>query len=285
MSSIGKIFVVLNLVLAAAFVGWAANTANQSGEWKTKYNEAVAAAGKEKIGLEAELQKVRADLGLTKSDLQTAVNARDEAKRNQDRLATENRDLTARIGTLDSAISEIRTTLGEITASRDKAQADQVKALGAQKAAEEARRTAELAQQAAEEAQANAEARLRDAENTIASLEREKTKLANEFGTLQTSFDTLVAVTGTNLKDITSTPKIDAAVLGIDTSIAPGLVAINAGSSQGVKRGHTFEIFDGGTYKGQVRIEFVHGDMASGLITRTVPGQMIRQGDGATTRL
>ena len=62
-------------------------------------------------------------------------------------------------------------------------------------------------------------------------------------------------------------------------------VAVNVGSVQGVKRGYTFEIFDGATYKGQVRIEFVHGDMASGLITRTVPGQSIRQGDGATTRL
>ena len=41
MSSIGKIFVVLNLVLAAVFVGWAANAASLSGDWKKKYEDQV----------------------------------------------------------------------------------------------------------------------------------------------------------------------------------------------------------------------------------------------------
>ncbi|MCY2961220.1 MAG: hypothetical protein NTY35_13750 [Planctomycetota bacterium] len=285
MSSIGKIFVVLNLVLAAAFVGWAANAVSTSGDWKKKYEDAVALAGKDKLALEDELKKVRADLGLSKTDLQNAVAARDEAKRAQERLTSENKDLSARNSNLDASVTKIETTLGEITASRDKAFDDTKKALAAQKSADEARRTAELAQQKAEEAKAAAESQMRDIQNQVASLEKEKTKLINETGSLQTSLDTLVANTGVNVIDFANVPKIDGAVLGVETSVAPGLVAINAGSVQGVKRGFTFEIFDGGTYKGQVRIEFVHGDMASGLITRTVPGQTIRQGDGATTRL
>lgn len=285
MSSIGKIFVVLNLVLAAAFVGWAANAVNTSGDWKKKYEDAVAAAGKDKLALDEELKKVRADLGLAKTDLQNAVSARDEAKRAQERLTAENRDLASRNSNLDASVTKIETTLGEITAAREKAEADSKKAMTAQKDAETARRTAELAQQAAEEAKAAAEAQLRDAQNQVALLEKDKTKLLSETASLQTSFDTLVANTGVSVLDFANVPKIDGAVLGVETSVAPGLVAINAGSTQGVKRGYTFEIFDGATYKGQVRIEFVHGDMASGLITRTVPGQSIRQGDGATTRL
>ena len=109
--------------------------------------------------------------------------------------------------------------------------------------------------------------------------------LQKERQSLQTSLDTLVANTGADPADFLPMPKIDGSVLGVETSVAPGLVAINAGSNQGVKRGFTFEVFDGGTYKGQVRVEFVHADMCSGLITRTVQGQSIRQGDGATTRL
>lgn len=285
MSSIGKIFVVLNLVLAAAFVGWAANAVSTSGDYKKKYEDAVAAAGKDKMALDEELKKVRADLGLSKTDLQNAVSARDEAKRAQERLTTENKDLASANATLGASITKIETTLGEITASRDKAFDDTKKALAAQKAADEARRTAELAQQAAEEAKAAAEGQLRDVQAQVASLEKEKTKLVNETASLQTSLDSLVAMTGTPISEVTSVAKIDGAVLGIDTSVAPGLVAINVGSTQGVKRGHTFDIFDGATYKGQVKIEFVHADMSSGLITRPVPGQTIRQGDGATTRL
>lgn len=285
MSSIGKIFVVLNLVLAAAFVGWAANAASLSGDWKKKYEDQVTLAGKTKTELDAELAKVRADLNLAKSDLNTAVTARDEAKRAQDRLTQENSDLQKSNATLEASVTGIQTTLGEITTSRDKAFDDTKKAQAAQADAEAKRRAAELAQAAAEQAQADAEAKLNDVMNQVASLEKDKTKLVNEQSSLQTQFDTLVARTGTKISDITSVPQIDGAVLGIDTSVAPGLVAINAGQDKGVKRGHTFDIFDGATYKGQVRIEFVHADMSSGLITRTVPGQTIRQGDGATTRL
>ncbi len=285
MSSIGKIFVVLNLVLAAAFVGWAANAVSTSGDWKKKHDDLVAVAGKTKMDLDEELKKVRADLGLSKQDLQNAVSARDEAKRAQDRLTTENKDLASRNTTLDASVTKIETTLGDIAAAREKAEADSKKAMTAQKDAETARRTAELAQQSAEEAKAAADGQLRDIQEQVASLEKEKTKLVNETASLQTSLDSLVAMTGTPLSEVTKVDKIDGAVLGIDTSVAPGLVAINAGSNQNVKRGHTFEIFDGATYKGQVKIEFVHADMSSGLITRTVPGQTIRQGDGASTRL
>jgi hypothetical protein len=285
MSSIGKIFVVLNLVLAAAFVGWAANAASTSGEFKKKWEDAVAEAGKSKSALEADLTKVRAELSLSKTDLANAVQARDEAKRAQDRLTQENSDLQKQNVTLEASVTGIQTTLGEITTSRDKAYEDAKKAQAAQADAEAKRRTAELAQAAAEQAQADAEGKLNDVMNQVASLEKDKTKLVNEQASLQTQFDTLVARTGTKLSDITGVPQIDGAVLGIDTSVAPGLVAINAGVDKNVKRGHTFEIFDGATYKGQVRIEFVHADMSSGLIVRTVPGQTIRQGDSATTRL
>jgi len=285
MSSIGKIFVVLNLVLAAVFVGWAMNVVSTSGEWMKKHNEVVATSGTDKTALNEELKKVRAELGLSKTDLASARSAQEEAKRAADRLTTEKKDLETNNATLNAAIVKIETTLGGISAARDKADADAKKATAAQTAAEMARREALLAQEKAEQEKADAESQMRDTANQVASLEKEKTKLVNELSSIQTSLDTVVAATGTKLQDITSVPKIEGSVLGVETSVAPGLVAINVGSVKGVKRGHTFEIFDGSTYKGQIRIEFVHGDMSSGLITRPVKGQTIRQGDGATTRL
>ncbi len=285
MSSIGKIFVVLNLVLAAAFVGWAANAVSLSGDYKTKLEAAQAAAGKEKMQLEAELSKVRADNQLVTRERASAIDQRDEAKRAQDRLQTEKNELEKTNSNLQAAVTNIETTLGEISAQREKAFDDTKKSLAAMKASDEAKRTAEIAQTAAEAAQAEAESQLRAMTDQVASLEKEKTTLLTERQNLQTQMDTLVANTGVKISDFQPVPDIDGNVLGIDTSVAPGLVGINKGSTQGVRRGFVFEIFDGGTYKGQVRVEFVHGDMSSGLITRTVTGQTIRQGDGATTRL
>lgn len=285
MSTIGKIFVVLNLVLAAAFVGWAYSAVSTSGEWKTKHQTLADASAKEKQTLDAELTKVRAELGLAQREYQSAKSAQDENKRAADRLQADKTELASNNASLQAAVTGIQTTLGEITASRDTAQANAAKALAAQNAAETARRAAEQAQEAAEKAMADAQSELRSAQAQIASLEKEKTKLVNESGSLRTSLDTIVKVTGADPKDFEDVPKIDGAVLGVDRSIPEGLVAINAGSTQGVRRGYTFSIYDGARYKGEVKVEFVHGDMSSGLITYTKPGETISQGDRATTRL
>jgi hypothetical protein len=285
MSTIGKIFLILNLVLAAAFVGWAAKAVSLSGEYKKKYEDAVAMATAKQGELEGELSKVRADNQQVQSDRNRAVSERDEAKRALERAQGELTSERAKNAELNASITKIETTLGEIDARANKAVEDARKAGAAQKAAEDAKRAAETAQAAAEAAQRDAEGRLRDAEQMIAQLEREKTDLVKERQSLQTSYETVVANTGVNANDFQNVPKIDGAVLGVESSVAPGLVAINAGSNQGVKRGFTFEIYEGSTYKGQVRVEFVHADMCSGLITRTVEGRTIRQGDGATTRL
>ena len=74
-------------------------------------------------------------------------------------------------------------------------------------------------------------------------------------------------------------------MLGTRLEIAPGLVALNVGSNQGVTRGMTFDIYSGDTYKGKVRIESVQPDKSSALVTLPRPGTTIGQGDRATTRL
>ena len=85
--------------------------------------------------------------------------------------------------------------------------------------------------------------------------------------------------------EITALPLIEGAVLQTEYSIAPGLVALNVGSGNGVQRGFTFDIYSGNAYKGQVRVESVRPGMCTALIVRTVTGQAIAQGDSATTRL
>jgi len=92
-------------------------------------------------------------------------------------------------------------------------------------------------------------------------------------------------VTGTNWEDIVAQPDIEAAVLDVRHDPPPGLVMLNVGKNVGVKRGYTFEIFNGSRYKGQVRVENVQDDISSALIIRAVPDASITQGDSASTHL
>ena len=58
MSSIGKIFVFVNLVLAGLFVGWAAKALNENSDWKAKHDTV-------RTDLTAKLDAANKDLGST----------------------------------------------------------------------------------------------------------------------------------------------------------------------------------------------------------------------------
>ena len=123
------------------------------------------------------------------------------------------------------------------------------------------------------------------AEDTIANREREVTSLADAKGQLEIDLQALIEYTGVSVAEIANMPLIDGAVLGINTSVAPGLVSINKGTADGVKRGFTFEVYQGGTYKGRVRVVEVQGNMCVAEVVKTVDGRSISQSDSASTRI
>ena len=285
MSPIGKIFTVLNLVLAGLFLGWAANAVSAGTDFKTKY-EAEATRTKE---LETALGQTKSTLVTEKQEVE-AARARMQAERDE-ALATLTRlreDLTkqeANNGELRSSITKIETSLEGINARAEKATEDAKRALTAQSEAEKARMTAEAAQRDAEAKFADLQQQLATAENNIADLEKTRETMRKESESVRTQLETLVAQTGVSLADLSAMPLIEGRVVSTVASPEPGLVAINKGRNDGVKPGFTFEIYDGSTYKGQVRVDYVHDTTCSAVILRTVKGQTIRQGDNASTRL
>ncbi|MFN0243431.1 MAG: hypothetical protein ACKVWV_11115 [Planctomycetota bacterium] len=286
MSSIGRILIIVNLVLAAAFVGWAANATSAYTGYKTKYDAEVAARTGEKAQLTKDLSTARADAQAAQEKMNQSIAARDDAQNEAKRLKDDLDKETTRNRELNGNLEKIANTLTEIESSKSKLQADKDRALQAQMEAEKLATTAAAAQMKAEEAQSEAESKLRSVESQIADLEIAKTRLDKEVSSLTTRLETLRDATGgTVAAAMPAMPLIEARVLNVDTSVKPGLVAVNVGEAAGVQRGFTFEVYEGKTYKGQIRIEYVHPNMASGVITRLVSGQSIRQGDGAATRL
>ena len=156
----------------------------------------------------------------------------------------------------------------------------------------EARHEAEGSKESAEEAQQEAESNLVDAQGEIESLnnmvsdkEAEIVALNSTISELNPQLATVVELTGVSFDQITAQPAIDATVVRAVHDISPGLVALNRGSESGVKVGYTFEIYNGGQYKGQVRVENVRPNMCTALVTTAVSGTKIGQGDSAATRL
>ena len=121
--------------------------------------------------------------------------------------------------------------------------------------------------------------------NLVASLERTRADLNDEVSKLEADISSLVEATGMSLGSITSLPLIDGAVVSVRSDPAPGLIAINKGKAHGVERGFTFEIYGGGQYKGQVRVDNVQDNMCTAVVLRTVDGRSISTGDSASTQI
>ena len=67
-------------------------------------------------------------------------------------------------------------------------------------------------------------------------------------------------------------PMINASVLSVKKADGFDLVALNVGSDDDVMRGMTFQIWSGGQYKGEVRVDSVMPGMCSAIVTTSVDG-------------
>jgi len=285
MSAIGRIFVILNLVLAAAFVGYASTSLAKGNEWKQKYEDASREAAAAQELLEADKSKLVSDLNTERGLKEAALSERDankaEADRNAADLETARRtiaDLTASVQSIEATLAGYNQTIAQVTAAKDAAVEDA-------REQERARVQAEQERDAAVMAQRDSDDGLAAANEAIAQLERDLTASKKEASKLDSQLTQLVAMTGVELKAISATPAIKARVLQVSYDLKPGLVALNVGSEQGVKRGMVFQVYSGATWKGQVRVENVQPGMSSALITDMIAGQTIAQGDNADTVL
>lgn len=285
MSTLGKILIGLNLVLAAAFFGWAANATKTNQDWRKKFDDRTTEYTTTRTELTGEVDKLKAvkisaekDLALLRSDV-------DKAKNEKDSIQGELADAKLKLASLTADVTKFSTTYDSMAQGKTQLQGEKDKAEKAQRDAEAAKTDAESKRDEAEKVASGLQTDLEKANNMIAELEKTRTGLEKDKASLETNLVTLQANTNAKVSDYQSMPTISAAVIEVSNTVEPGLVALNAGASKGVKRGFTFEIFDGKTYKGQARVEFVHPEMSSAVIVSKVQGQTIRQGDSAATRL
>lgn len=285
MSPIGRIFIVLNLVLAALFLGWAATNLGTSQDFKTRLETTQSEFDQYKEEKEADANALRAQIAQLEGSMSTVRGERDTADADRARLQSELETARSRNTALDADVSGIKAVLANYDETNRQLQQRLDQATADSRAADETRRNAEDALDSAEEAQRAAEEKLASTEKQIADLEADRAGLERKVQDIDTQLQTLVDYTGVTAAEIIAMPVIDGAVLQVVTTTDPGLVAINKGESDGVKRGFTFDIYHGSQYKGQVRVESVQPNMCTAVIIRTVDGARIGQGDAATTRI
>jgi chromosome segregation ATPase len=281
MSPIGRIFIVLNLILSAAFLGWASNALQKTGEYKKELADAKKAHADEVAAKEQELSKLQVDLTGVTEQQRNFREQRDGFEAEGNRLKTQLEEFKRANDTMQANLTKIQSTLGDYNNSI--AQLGQQKDAAIERAheAERARDAAVAEKDAAVLAKNDAEEATQTANTRIGDLEGEKVALATEVENLNTRLDIIMRETGVAATSFQTQPAIEALVLDVKKELK--LVILNKGKKDDVRVGYVFDIYRGSQYKGQVRIQDVQESMASGLILNEKTA--IGRGDSATTSL
>lgn len=285
MSAIGRIFIVLNLILAAAFLGWASNALDTAQDYKQKYTDAVSEHATTLADKEGEISGYTVQVNTLRDDQRKFIGERDSLKSERDSLKGQLDEAKRTSGQMQAQLAEIAATLGDYRDSIAQLTSDKDRAIERAHEAENERNDARQAAQEAELARRDAEEAQSEMSVRVADLEEQNGSLNRELSGAKAQIDAWVVKYNIAPDDMGAVPQIEAAVLEFRGDLSPGLVMLNVGESDGVKRGFKFHIYRGGQYKGQVRVEGVEGDYCSAIVLGTTDGRTIQQGDRATTIL
>lgn len=285
MSAIGRIFLILNLILSAVFLGFASSQLSQQANVSQALRNEREAHAATKKSMDEQVAALNTQVNQLKTDASTLRDERDQQKALADRNGADldkernaNAQLRGELTGIKESLAGYNNTIKDLSTSKDRLTQEREDALAAKDAAESAK-------EAADKARRDAETALQTAKNDINDLETKVASADKKASALDTELKALYVATGYP-KIGTPLPLVEGSVVSVNTSIKPGLIAINKGSNDKVAKGFVFAVYNGGTYKGQAKVETVHEDYCSALMILTPNGApQVTQGDRVTTQL
>ncbi|MFT5200332.1 MAG: hypothetical protein ACI87O_003008 [Planctomycetota bacterium] len=285
MSSIARIFIVLNLLLTALVLGWASNLMSADQNWKDQHETLEATSDEALAGKDAEIANLNTEVASLKESGGRLREDRDSNALAKDRFASDLDLEREKSANAQATVSKFSQTISGIDEGRkatqdkyDQSEQDKVAALDARREADEAAKDAGDAQRVAEES-------LAAANRTIAGLETNLNALTESLGKTETTLAILVGIYNVNLPDIMAQPAISGAVVVVSNEVKPGLLGINRGKADGVVRGYVFSIYQGSQFKGTARVETVEDNMCFAVVESVYENRAFSTGDMAATRL
>ncbi len=284
MSPIGKVFIVLNLVLSAIFVGAAATLIQTGSDWRVKAEQFEADLGKaqaeadtairglettnqnltgEKDRLAAEIAQAKSDKAALEDDLKT------EREQNAD-LRERLTSIDGKLGDLGSTNRQQESRIAELNQQATNLRSERDEALDARDSADQERQDAVRT--------ADEVTRQRD-ELTIA-LGRAKDLAESKDAKLQE----VAKLYKIDLNNLNDQPDLSGRVTTVDSTHGTTVVVVNLGKADGVKPGHTFDVYNGSLYKGKIHVETVNTHQCAATISMAGKGE-IAAGDAVVTRL
>jgi uncharacterized protein (DUF3084 family) len=285
MSTMSKVFVVLNLVLSLFLVGTNASILSKNEEFKNKFETSEAARKKDKEEAQTKLDTVNGEKARIDGENRSLVNQKSDSdsqlqaqKSIAEQVRNDNNQLRNSVDAINVALKAVQTELGDVQA-RNKTLMDSNESLKKETA------DAKKAQMDAEEDRARVEGDLKRASDDVAEKERQLVTLSGERDNLRAEIDALNKM-GVPVAEIigNNVPLIEGKVSAVGPNSS--FVVLSVGQNESVKIGYAFEVYRGSEYIGRVVVDNVLPDSSTARVTRKNPkGLEFQAMDNATTRL
>lgn len=282
MTLVGKIFTVLIFVMSIVFMSFAVMVFATHKNWKEYADNAAPGPG-QKLGLKQQYEQLEQLKKQADAQLTTLKNelAEEQASRKQ-ALAALQSQLSQALQNLANKQTEYDRLLADNTTATQAAKEAQTRlaALEAENMARrEELRTVQRDLDNKFEQVVTLTDQLNQAESLKAILDERNKEATFQMAQMKMVMDR----NGLTIDSLVShiPPKVDAVVLEVSDK---DLIEVSIGSDDGIKEGHSMEIYRGNSYLGRIVIRRTTGDRAVGQLIKELQRGQIKRGDRVTTK-
>jgi hypothetical protein len=282
MNTVAKILIVVNLVLAGAFLASAGNFLGQMDHWKKKYDLKTAA-------LQEELDQKDIVIQNERNEKATLLSQSTELQAQREAALKEASEVRGQNDLLKEAFNQASTQLTQATAALEKAQ-DTIRsnqtlidALQGERAKNsEALRVAQDAKEAAIRNLAEKEQQFENLMAQKQALEAQLEDTKNQLRSAQLTAETAVAKAGGAGDVPMDQPAHGGQILAVDP--ATNVAIISLGAEDGVRPGYRYTVSRGSQYVGMIEITDVQAKKSAGRSIKSLQKVDIQRGDRVMSR-
>lgn len=280
MSTVAKVFVVLNFLLAALFLGSAAAVLGHSDNWKKRYEALQDSSNKEIGQLKADVAAREGQITKLQGDKVTAEGERSKARQEADTLKTQNESIL-------KAYNELNSSMAAATRANQVAQATIQQSRDLVNELQKERQTLIDNLTKANEEKIAAVKMQNQLELNVADLSAQQksteAKLSESELKLQRTTFELESIKRANpgIGAGSEQPWQTAKVLAADNEA--NIVVISIGSEDGVKAGFRYTVSRGNQYVATIEITTVNAKQSAGRVVNNMRKGPVAPGDDVMT--
>ncbi len=284
MSTVGKVFVVLNLALAALFVGAAASLIGTSEAFRGKYETELSAHKTDNDKHKITIGALEGENGELKRQNQSRADRVKQLEAEVDSLTADVEDERRQNSDLREGVSGIESKLGDLEQTNRSLTNQLSQVNGENQNLREERDQSLDERDSALALQNRAEESSRSATGRADNLRLELARTTDRAESAEAKLGAIARQYNLDLNDLSAQPDLEGVVLSASYQASPAIVMINLGREHKIKPGFTFDVYSGASYKGRIRVEVVNTANAS--CTIALAGQsQISRGDRIVTNL